>query len=165
MKKTKLFEQYQRIRKPMIAIVLGMAIIGRLIPHPDFQYAALSLLAAFLLQLLFEIHAKIDTPRTQPPRFDNVGAATDEMKRCLREGIKHGNGDVHIQWIGMTMFNAWNALSLILDWLDEDLHVPIVKVEIAMLDDQWLEKKLDQSCMETRPGAFHGNQHHDPYDP
>jgi hypothetical protein len=80
--------------------------------------------------------------RTEPTivrHVESLADARDEMKTCLRAASEH-DGFIRIQWLGATMFNVWNTMEKVLDWLATDLRAPRVRFEVAMLDSHWLDQ-------------------------
>jgi hypothetical protein len=76
---------------------------------------------------------------TATRRVKSVADARSEMEACLRAALKE-DAFLRIQWIGMTMFNVWNTMESVFDWLATDVRARQVRFEVAMLDSRWLDK-------------------------
>lgn len=132
-------QAYNKVREPVGYVLVGLAVIGSLSSNSKLQYGALAILCGIILRLLFEIHGKQDSASQPTTRVNSLADARSELETCLRESLKQ-NGFIRIQWMGMTMFNVWNTMESVFDWLAQNLHAPQVRFEVAMLDSSWLDQ-------------------------
>ena len=130
---------YQKAREPVGFVLLVLALIGSLSSNARLQAGALTLLLGIVLRLLFEIHSRTESNATTTNRVKSVTDARNVMEGCLKAGLKV-DGFIRIQWIGMTMFNVWNTMEAVFDWLAEDVRASRVRFEVAMLDCTWLDQ-------------------------
>ena len=132
-------ELSRRCRPWFVAVMVLLGLLSPLFP-PEFRYVPLTALLGVVAQALLEVLGQLSAPSQKPHVrvVRDVIAGIPQMREGLEECIKHKVG-VHIQWIGMTMFNAWNSLEEVLDELAM-AGVPRVSVEIAMLTGKWLEE-------------------------
>lgn len=136
---------YNKVREPVGYVLVALAVIGSLSSNSKLQIGALGILCGIILRLLFEIHSKVDSARQPTRRFKSLADARSELEDCLRDSLKQ-NGFIHIQWMGMTMFNVWNTMESVFDWLAEEVHARQVRFDVAMLDSSWLdENKINAS--------------------
>ena len=113
------------------------AVCGGLFQNLKLQISSLGILCGIVLRLLFEIHARSELS-VKPIRFAGIAEACPEMKICLLDAFKH-HKYIEIQWIGMTMFNVWNTMESVFDWLATSERVPDVRFQVAMLEGAWLD--------------------------
>jgi hypothetical protein len=132
-------QAYTKIREPIGYVLVGLALIGSLSSNSKLQFGALGILCGIILRLLFEIHGKADSASQPTKRVKSLADARSELEICLRESLKQ-NGFIRIQWMGMTMFNVWNTMESMFDWLAEDIRARQVRFEVAMLDSSWLDQ-------------------------
>ena len=77
--------------------------------------------------------------------FQDITEARTKIREVSRAALEHGES-VHIKYIGMTMFNAWEQLKWVFEKLKqdcelEDLANQEVKFEVAMMCPEWLERE------------------------
>jgi hypothetical protein len=68
--------------------------------------------------------------------FSNALEAEKEIEERLRECLQRENA-VYIRWLGMSMFNAWNVLSIALERVLPESLASKVYIQVAMLDSAW----------------------------
>jgi len=144
-------QAYLRIREPVGYLLVILAVVGGIFSNQKLQFGALGILSGIILRLLFEIYARADS--TSPPirRFKSLADARGEMEACLLTSLKQ-DGFIRIQWMGMTMYNVWNTMEPVFDWLAKEIHARQVRFEVAMLDSAWLDQyRINQSW--TGPSA------------
>lgn len=131
---------YLRLKEPVAYATAILAAASSLANNTRFQSISLIALLGILIRVLFEIQKKVedDSSKREPKVFKNVMDAEREMEKCLEECIKRKD-EIRIQWIGMTMYNAWNSLVSVITQVAK--HQPRkVTVEIAMLESAWLDE-------------------------
>ena len=130
---------YLRTREPVGYLLVVLALIGGLFSNTKLQAGALAILLGVVLRLLFEIHSRNESSAAPISRVKSVADARSAMEECLKAGLKV-DGFIRIQWIGMTMFNVWNTMEAVFDWLAEEVRASRVRFEVAMLDSNWLDQ-------------------------
>lgn len=127
---------YRRMREPMAYLLVVIAVLGGLSSNPGIQISALGVLASLILRLLFEMHKQIE-PSVPKRSFAGLADARDELLKIFKASLKH-DGYIHIQWMGMTLFNVWGVLEPILDIVAKEMRAERLRFDVAMLDRYWL---------------------------
>ncbi len=110
-------ELFRRCRPWVVAVLILLGLLSPLFP-PEFRYVPLTALLGVVAQALLEVLSQFSAPSPRPHvrLVRDVIAGIPQMKEGLEECIKNKTG-IHIRWIGMTMYNAWNSLEEVLDEL------------------------------------------------
>lgn len=127
---------YLRMREPVAYFLVFLAVVGGLSPLKHLQIAALGVLAWLIVRLLFEIHKQIE-PFSPKRSFNGLTDARDELLAIFKASLKH-DGHIHIQWMGMTLFNVWSVMEPLLDTVAVELRPEKLRFDVAMLERHWL---------------------------
>jgi hypothetical protein len=105
-------------------------------PIPFVQAGAVWALGLILMSNLFAL-VDMATNSRRRRSFENVADAKPAIQTYLKECYRRDHY-LEIQWLGMTMFEAWGTLCLALDKLREEGVVENLFLKIAMLEPRWL---------------------------
>jgi hypothetical protein len=128
---------YSRLREPLGYLMILTAIGGGLLQSPKVTLGSLGILCGMIVRLLFEIHSQTEAA-SKSKRFGSIQDAREEIKVCLHDAFKRDKY-IEIQWIGMTMYNVWNTMEQVFDWLAESESAKDVRFRVAMLQSGWLD--------------------------
>lgn len=129
---------YDRARQPVGYVLVIAAVVGGFTSNTKLQIAAVGLLAGMIVRLLFEIRNHVK-PGQSPRRFPDLAEARHELETCLLAALKK-DGELRIQWIGMTLFNVWGVMEHVFDWLATEVRPTKLRFEVAMLAHDWLDQ-------------------------
>lgn len=145
----RLSDLFDRVRPWAIAILVLLGFLTPLFPA-EYRYIPLTGLLGVIAHALQEVLSRIPT---KAKVVDNISEAKpfiydflDRFQNRLSYRIRNFSGKklirkedlIHIQWIGITMSQAWVTLEEVLNKL-ADKKLKNVKVEITLVSAQWLE--------------------------
>src|SRR5258707_14481660 len=102
-------ELWKKTNKPFAFSLLGLMTISRDIPIPFLQSAAMSALGFIVMSHLFTLVDIANNARRRRS-FQDIADAKKVILQHIREAYERDRY-VTIQWLGMTMFNAWGILT------------------------------------------------------
>lgn len=129
-------DAWKKIRKPASYVIALAVFTLCIVPDKGFKFIAAAALGTIILSIIFEIHEKI-VPQKQTIYEKGLAEATEDIEKF----VKKYSGDkrnIHIQYIGMTMYNAWNTMETVFNSLKKG-GIKNIHFEVAMLTPEWLE--------------------------
>ena len=106
-------EQYERVSKPLALCFLLLVGVGGVVDNRSLQLAAsIALLSlSLILQLLFEIHARVTT--SDGARFfESFASAVPQMTSSIERRLHRGQS-VRLRWVGVTHEAGWPAVQAV----------------------------------------------------
>jgi hypothetical protein len=127
---------WHRAQRPAALVLVVLAIGGSALGIDGLTLAAVAVLAALVLIVLFDIAEQVEPPSYAVERFPEFFAVSDrismEIDRRLRD-----NGSVHIRALGMSMGHAWTFLAGVIDEAARRRPNSKLTLDVAMLDPHW----------------------------
>lgn len=134
---SKLKHIYEKARVLLAYLLVGTAIILRLIPGPDFAIPALIALCIIMLPIIFEIHKAVTV--TEPVRsFTSFNDAISTIKHSL-DTYFQGESTPLVRVLGYGLYYQWPMLDSYLANMLMRPNIPRLNLQIALLDPDWDE--------------------------
>lgn len=155
-----LFRNYSNFRETLVYILFLLSVVLVIIPGPIAQLVQIGviiLLGWFILQILFEILNR-PTILEHPQQYDNFYSAWPDIKDYIINTIKKGS-PCTIWWLDSSLEHASVLMNDVLKPNLQDTLKSPFKIELAMLDPNWLEiEKINPSWISLAKSNYESLQ-------